>query len=398
MSLRVGVAVSHDAVRAVALRQKRVIWAGETPLASLEELPRAIGAVLDRASLPRWPRPVLSAAVGPHSAQIKRLSGLPETNDTTVLASVIRESVGTFFLQNGTVLLTTGVRPAGSGAVLAAAIERTCVDAIHAAARARGLRPGPIAPTAVALTRALTDSTFQWNDGRLMLEVKLSGSGLESVRRRHAPAETADVPPTPVPELASLGADAIKYADAYGAAALDLAEPLAIHSDAAGLLRFSEARRPLILAGLLLLIATASVALSPLAAVRAARRSAARMADMRPGRWHVISGALAELDAVSGVLRDSQAFAETRTSVSQLLAEFTRLLPPGAAVQSFDWSGDRGEVVVLTANAGATLAALRRLPGVKSAELVGSVTNQTAGGRELQRVTIKFSMNVAARR
>lgn len=71
----------------------------------------------------------------------------------------------------------------------------------------------------------------------------------------------------------------------------------------------------------------------------------------------------------------------------------TRLLPEGNAVSAFDWSGDRGEVVVLTTNTGAVLATIRRLPGVTSAELVGSVSNQSAGGRELQRATVRFAMN-----
>jgi hypothetical protein len=57
---------------------------------------------------------------------------------------------------------------------------------------------------------------------------------------------------------------------------------------------------------------------------------------------------------------------------------------------TFDWSEERGEAVVLTTDAAGTLAAVRRLPGVAAAELIGSVTSQSAGGREFQRVTIRF--------
>jgi len=397
MKTRVGVAVSRDLIRAVAVRQRRVVWAGEAPFTSTDQLPEAIGALLEQASLPRWPRPLLSAAVGPHNAQIKRVTGLPDTTDVGVLASVIRESVGTFFLKNGVVLLTTGVQPAGSGSVVAAAIEQPCVEAIHAVCRSRGLRLGSIAPTAVALTRALADSTFQWNDGSLTLEVRHNGTGVESVRTR--PAEAGDAASlTPLPELASLGADAIRYADAYGAAALDIAEPLAVHGDASPLRRAVEARRPVVVAALLLVLAFASVGLSPLAAVWAEKRSAARLAQMRPGRWQVISGALKQLDQVSAVLSDAESFAASRSSTSALLGELTRLLPEGSALLAFDWIGEGGEVLVLTTNPRATLAALRRLPGVTSAELNGSVSNQTAGGREFQRVTIRFKMNPVTRR
>jgi hypothetical protein len=397
MSTRVGVALSHNSIRAVAIRQRRIVWAGEAPLSSPGELPQTIGALLQQASLPRWPRPVLSAAVGPYHAQIKRITGLPETNDAGVLASIIREGVGTFFLKNGAALLTTGVQPVGSGSIVAAAIEQSCVDAIHAFCRSRGFHAGPIAPTAVALTRALADSTFQWNDGALTLEVRHNGAGVESVRTR--PAQTGDAPSlTPIPELASLGTDAIKYADAYGAAALDSAEPLAVHCNASPWRRVLDARRPVVVAVLLLLLALASVALSPLAAVWAGKRASARVAQMRPGRWQVITGALHQLEQVSSVLHDAQSFAESRSSASALLGELTRLLPEGSALLTFDWSEDRGEVVVLTTNAGATLAALRRLPGVGSAELIGSVSSQPAGGREFQRVTVRFAMTRAPRR
>jgi hypothetical protein len=402
MRARVGLAVSRDAVRAVALRDERVVWAGEAPLGSPDELPQTIDRLLDQASLPRWPRPLLSAAVGPHCAQVKRLAGLPETSDAATLASIIRESVGTFFLKNGITLVTTGVRPVGAGSAVAAAIEQSCVDAIHAACRARGLRAGPIAPTAVALTRATADAAFQWNDGSLTVEVRHTDAGVESVRTRPAQSADGSPPLTPVPGLATLGADAVRYADAYGAAALDALEPLAVHAVVSPWLTLVQSRRPLAVGGALLALALVSVALSPLAAVWAGKRATARLEQVRPGRWQVISGALTQLDGVSGLLRDAQAFADARASASRLLGELTRVLPEGTALLSFDWTADRGEAVVLTPNAGATLAAMRRLPGVSAAELVGSVSNQSAGGRELQRVTVRFTMTptttTAARR
>ena len=161
MSTRIGLAVGRNAVRAVLIRGRRICWAGEAPLAAPEELATTVGRLLALAPVPRWPKPVLHAAVGPHAAQVKRVTGLPEIADPDALAAIVREASGSYFLRNGIPLLTTGVQPAGPGAAVAGALERPCVDAIRAACVARGYRLGVIVPTAIALTRSLADASFR---------------------------------------------------------------------------------------------------------------------------------------------------------------------------------------------------------------------------------------------
>jgi hypothetical protein len=58
----------------------------------------------------RWGRPAVAVALGPASARLKRLSGLPAVADDGLLASVVREGVERFFIGRGAPLVTGGVR------------------------------------------------------------------------------------------------------------------------------------------------------------------------------------------------------------------------------------------------------------------------------------------------
>lgn len=395
MSARVGLAVARDAVRAVALRRRRIVWAAEVPLEQRRGLEETIGALLAEAPLPRWPRPILSAAVGPHAAQVKLVGGLPDVADAATLAAIVREGAGSFFLKNGVPLVTTGVRPAGTGVAMAAALDLPCVEAIRNACRARGWRLAQIAPTAVALILALEDEHLVWTDGAVVLEITRAGGrpAVESVRTRPAcAADTAGVTARPVPVLATLGEGAVGYADAFGATALGEGEPLTLNALTAGLLSRSEVQRPFIAPLLILGAAVAFLVLSPLAARWAGERADARLAAVRPGRWQVILTALGQLDRATRVLDEAGAFAASRSSVTDLLGGLTRALPDGSALTSLELDGDRGQLETLTQQPADVLAAIKRVRSVTAAELVGPVKPEPVGGRDIQRVTIRFRL------
>ena len=392
MSARIGLAVGRGAVRAVAVRNDRIVWAGEAPLSTNEELQTTVAGLLALAPLPRWPRPIVHGAIGPHGAQVKRVVGLPEIADAEALAAIVRAAAGTYFLKNGVALLTTGVRPAGAGSAVAAALDQPLVDAIRAACRTRGLRVGPIAPTAIALLGSFADASFRWNDGSLTIEVTHTGQVLDALRTRPAvPDDDVATSAATVPALASLGADSLRYADAYGAAVLDAGEPLALQSQTAPFFKIAAPRRALALSAAILAVGVVTIGLSPLAAKWAGNRALANIAAVRPGRWQVISTSLGQLDRVSAMLSQARAFGDSRTSISALLGDVARLLPQNSAVLAFEWLDDRGEITVVTDSPGGVLAALRRLPGMGSVELVGTVIRQSVGTQELQRITVRFA-------
>lgn len=394
MTARIGLAVGRGAVRAIAMRNHRVVWAGEAPLPANGDLQATIAGLLALAPLPRWPRPIVHGAIGPHGAQVKRVVGLPDIADPESLAAIVREAAGTYFLKNGVALLTTGVRPAsaeGRGAI-AAALDQPYVDAIRAACHTRGLRVGPIAPTAIALLGSFVDASFRWNDGSLTIEVTRTGHQLDALRTRPAvPDDDATTTAATVPALAALGADSLRYADAYGAAVLDAGEPLAVQSRTDSFFKIAAPRRALALSAAILAAGVVMVGLSPLAAKWAGNRALVNIAAVRPGRWQVISSSLAQLDRVSMMLTQARAFGDSRTSVSAFLGDVARLLPQNSALLAFEWLDDGGEITVVTDNPSGVLAAVRRVPGIVSVELVGNVTRQSVGTQELQRITVRFA-------
>ncbi len=256
MSARVGLAVARDFVRAVAIRHGRIIWAGEAPLETGRLLVESIDELLAEAPLARWPRPVLTAGIGPQASQVKLIAGLPDIEDPQTLGAVVREGAGSFFLKNGVPLLVTPVRPASPGTAMAAAIDRPCVEAIREACKRRGWRWARAAPAAVVLPAALEDEHFAWTDGRVVLEVKHSHQQVESVRTRVL--ENAGLPGDPlhlVPALATLGDQAARYAVAYGAAMLQEQEPLALSPLSEGVRTRADVLRRFILPGVLSLAA-----------------------------------------------------------------------------------------------------------------------------------------------
>ena len=307
MTTRIGLAVGREAVRAVMIRRHRVVWKGEMPLGpgGSEAVQAAAIALLAAAPRRRWPKPVVHAAIGPHAAQVKRVVGLPDIADADALAAIVREAAGTYFLKNGVPLLTTRVQPTGAGTAIAAALDRPYVDAVRAACRAGGWRMGPIAPTAVVLTRAFTGPAFHWNDGPLTIEVSRNATGaLDAVRTRPAREDDADATTlAPVAELAALGPGAARFADAFGAAAVDAREPLTLTADGFDLRAIALPRRTVTLVSAVLAMTVGAVGLSPLAAKWAGQRALARVHQLRPGRWQVISTSLGQLDRVSAILR-----------------------------------------------------------------------------------------------
>jgi hypothetical protein len=392
MRTRVGVALSRHAIRAVAIRRNRIVWAAEVPLEPGAALPSALASLLATAPLPRFPTPVLSAVVGPHASQVRPLMGLPESSDATTASAVVRENVSSFFLKDGVPLVTTGVQSIGHNQLLAAAIDQPYVDAVRQACHARGWRLGFIAPTAVCLVPAFTDPSFAWVDGGCVVEIAYIDGTLESIRtRRVSAAESTPSSPQLTPRLATLGENASRFVDAFGVAATDTLPALALDASAAGFWTWREIRRRLLPPGILLAIGVIALVISPLSAIWAGHRAQGRLARVPEDQVQTVVSTLDVLDRTSALLEEVHAFASARPNITTLLDDLTRNLPQGSVVLSLDLTDTQWQVVVLSQSSAAVLGALGRLPKARSVELVGSVERQTFAGHEMQRITARWS-------
>lgn len=395
MSVSLGIAIGADRVRAVALRAGRIVAATEAEVGPADSLSAAVAELLAGAPLPRFPRPRVVVALGPSLAQTRRIAGLPALEDERMLAQVVREGAGKFFLRNGVPLATTGVRIVEPGTVWAAALDQRAVGAVEAGCRAAGLRVHRFVPAVAVLGRALADEHVLWPDAGAVAEVWLAGGELQSVRRLSAAHAPAAPPPAVLPALARLGEGAWRFADAYGAASLPEYEPMVLRP--AGAETGDVPRWRLALAGGALAAAVACAAVAPaLRAMQAEDRAAARIAEVQDRR-RAASGTESELERITGALAEAAAFSAGSYSPTLLLADLTAALPSGTALVAFRADTAAGSVVALAPRAAAVVQPVEKVPGIVAPEIVGPVTREVLAGRDLERVTIRFGIDATRR-
>lgn len=396
MRQSVGIAVGEGRLRAVVLRAGRVSAATEVELEEGDALPDAVAGLLAALPVARVPRPRVVVAIGPARAQTRRLTGLPPFRDAKLVAQVVRESAGKFFLRNGHPLVTTGARIEEPGTAWCAALDAETVRQAAAGVRTAGLRVDAFVPAVAALPHALAPGRALWRDGSAALEVEMEMGELASVRRLPPGALPGDDPDEAevVPPLAEIGPCARDFADAYGAAVLPASEAL-VHRPAA-VARPVPTWRVWLAAAAAAGALVAVLVLPPRAARRAADEAAARVSAQAP-RLRAAGEVQEGLGRATAALGEVSAFAEARWSPTLLLAELARRLPPGAALVSLHADTAAGSVVALGPRAGAVLAALEGIEGVRRVEISGPVTREGAAGIEVERVTLRFSFDPRAR-
>jgi hypothetical protein len=274
------------------------------------------------------------------------------------------------------------------GIVWAGALDEPAARAAEAGCRAAGLQVDAFVPAAVALAHGLEDGRHLWADGAVAAEVEVAGGTLTAVRRLSAATAQGDA--RPVAALAALGEQGWRFADAYGAAVLPAAEPLAVRRGEGGRRREDVPPWRLGVAAAAACIALAGAAVAPAwRAMQAEERAAATLAQVQRQR-RAASAAERELATVTRALREVAAFDSARRSPILALADLARALPEGSALVAVRADTAGGSIVALAPRAAAVMAPLERVPGIGSPEIVGPVTSEVAAGRRVERVTVRF--------
>lgn len=397
MSVRIGLAVAIDSVRMVAVRDEHILWAGESPVDVTTPLERAVEKLLAEIRLPRWPRPRVVAAIGPAQAQVKRLTGLPPVSDARVVARLVQESPGRFFLRNGIPLATTGVRVLGAGEAWGGALEDPVVRTIADICRRGRFSLRAIVPTVFVLGNSLEDARVVWRDGDVAAELSLSGRTLDGIRRLPIGSESGDVALTPRPPLRALGDEAWRFADAYAAALTADDEPVAVRpgrGDAHGAERAARWRL-LAAAAALGTAALAALMMPGLVATRIARDAERELRALVPARAVAVR-AEGDLRRVTAALEETRVFERSRRPALVFLAALADALPPTAQLVTVRLDSTGGSLVALAPRAGDALSGIERMADVAAPEIVGPVTREYVGPREKERVTIKFRWRAPA--
>lgn len=392
MSGAIGIAIGSTTLRAVVLRGGRVTAVGESPLAPGDSLADAVAELLGGVPAPRWARPVVNVALGPGRAQVRRISGLPPLTDVRQLAGILREGSSRFFLRNGVPLATTGVRVEAPGTVWGAALDLDAVRAAEEGCRRAGFRLAAVVPAVVVLGRGLTGERVLWRDDAVAAEVELEAGEMVSARRIAGVGAAGAMPLRPVAALAAVGDGAERFADAYGAALLRRGEPLALSAGSRGLPDAPVPRWRLVAAAVVLAAALAFALIAPAwRALAAGEAASAQLGRLGPRRAQA-AAARRELARVDGALGEIAAFSASTGSPTLLLAEMTRALPEGSALVSLRVDSAGGSLVALAPRAAAVLSAVERVQGVTGPEITGAVTRESAAGRQVERVSIRFGM------
>ena len=401
-----GVFVGKTTVRAIALARGRVIWAAEAELDD-DRLSDAIVELLHEAPVSlglsaKLRRPTLVVAAGASRSQVRWLRGLPPVRHADMLAALVQENAGRFFLRNGVPLVTSVAFPESDGESWAAAIEEPVVVAARAAARRSGLTLAAVVPAAVAVARARGDGRHVIADGEFACEIDVAGGQLETVRRLpvrvgdgERPMSRAVAEESPVEReawaLAALGEHASRFSEAFAAAVLGVtAEPLALRADGAGGPGVERAR--LIVPAIVALLAMTCALFAPAFASVRAERSAREELSALAARRLPADRAEKELALVSDALGEFVRFDRGRRSQLELLHDLTAALPEQTALVSLRVDSAAGTATILGDRAATMLSALEHVEGIASPALTGPITREVVAADELDRVAVRFRL------
>ncbi|HEX6053628.1 MAG TPA: hypothetical protein VFZ21_30370 [Gemmatimonadaceae bacterium] len=389
---RIGIGVSSDRVRALALDGSEVAWACERVKANDESLEQALLDLLTSAPISRWHRQSTFVALGPATARVKRLSGLPAVADKGLAYQLVSENADRFFPRHQARASVRAVEEIGNGEVWAAAVDDATVAMVQRVCASLRLRVRSFVPAIAAALAATDDTEFEIADGSVRATVQARDGRLAAVRYRHIMGVRPTEGPTSiVAPLRAIGTDAGSYTDAYGAVVRGMAAPLSFRNNGAPIgdaHKIPRWRRAAAAAALSLGIAAPFVAMiAAPARARARDEAVLRALDERA---RAARATHADLVRFTAAVNAAASFTNSRRSQSVLVAELTEALPGGTAIVSFRVDSAAGSLVVLGQRATAALSSLEKVDDVVNPRLAGPVTRELVAGRELERASIQF--------
>lgn len=345
----IGIAIGTQRTVAVERAEGGVRWVLEGPgMPSAGDAADTMRALLERLPLGgrRWRRPVVAVAVSADFAQQKRIFGLPPLRDRNTANALVRESAPRFFRSTSEDLVTSEVEFDTEGEPAAAAFPGEMIRVIRAACSARGIRLVAIVPA----------DTLPTNE-----RMPVDPHSLETAIAWHASALTR-------------GSGRVRFNALTDGTDGHQASPARIRVAAVAL-------------GVSLVLAL----VAPLASARLVERSARRAHDEIRVREVGTLATTYELARVSDALVAVTLRAAERHSALQLLSDLSGSLPPGAVLTHLQVDSAGGTLIALAPSADGVLKGISESRLIARPEIVGPVTREVSGTREVERVTLHFT-------
>lgn len=402
---RIGLGLSRDAMRGVALRRDgSVVWHASTPRGREEPIVDVFARLLRDLPVPIARGAHVIAVVGPIEGQLRPLPGLPRVRATAELGALVTENADRFFLRETGRIRVSTPRTLACGEVWAAAVSETIVAELASACQVAGLRFDGLTPIAAALIHLIAlphgaDGEPQlvratWVDDGVRLCVELRGrEPVRLVRERVAAGEprgfgSAHTLPIELP---------LEFADAYIATQVRASDAFIVsqYTDDHRAARRASIRTHA-WSGLAAVLMVVAMLAPGTIATRQAERGRARLATLGT-RELALRRAEAALARATLHLNLVAGFETSRRSITLILGELALALPESTAVTTLHIDSLGGNLSVVTPRAGLTLQAISSLPQLAHTQLTGSVTREVTSGIELEHATVRFAFPPAAR-
>ncbi len=402
--VRTGISIHRSAIHCVSVRGRTVVWTHVEPLDDAnwrEALERALRRV--PRSRMRWPR--VRIVLGPQLSQLRTLGGLPDTLHPRVLAAALDENSERFFLRGPARLVVSAPMRGPDGKLFAAAFDSGAVATVAAAAAACRVIPECVAASIAALPSALVVSeggaAFEWGVAEERVSVQLhAGRAVNSHRVfggavvDGAAGSACSAPPL----RADIAEHGETHAAAFGAAVMDPRLVPALRSKDLRPVDEKPTHAIRIAAAVTLAAAIATWLFAPaLVMTRAAMRAESYMAEHGVVQRRT-ARAVSDVHRTASAVNRVNAFRAQRRSMVAMLGHLTDALPDSTAVTSLRVDSLGGNMVLMSPRVMPVLAALLNVSDLEAVQSAGPVTREVIGGRELERLTVRFRFRQRALR
>lgn len=347
----------HD-VSVALVERGETVWSAAAPItpdhnmSDRARIASALAPLLDRVPRSRWPVLRVDTALGPPWGRIKLVKGVPPVTRHGELVSMLRLNAGRFIASLRPIVIT-GASVVSSGEARVGLADRSAVDAVTHEILSRKLRIGRIVPMA---SLELADNS------------------------RNSTPGTNDVD-----EISARETVAARVAGSRGAMPLGLRprdNPAAAVPDVS--------RRRIAIAGTGL---AAAILIYIGGQVTVERVTLARSAVAVSGMAIVSDSGIREVTELRRIDRDlatAANFSLHRVSTALLLGAITQALPAGAAITTLRIDTASVDIVALSPRTAAVVDALSDVPNVVAPTIIGPISRETVGSRELERATIRL--------
>ena len=394
---RLGISISENDICVMVVRQQAVLYAAAERIESAMSISDSLHRLLADPALHCHGATTVRAAVGFGWSQVKRLKGLPHSDDRELIRRVVSRADGRFFRRNSVPLAIANVRLLATGEALVGAIDQHVIDVLLESCSAAGLVLEAVLPYAAALGFAIRQSCVQASDGPIAAEMHYDDAG-RLCDLRSGVAITMGAPPAIedgclAEPLKRLGSEAPRFAAAFGATMMSGADDLALETRR---LRQNPrvSNRRVAAGAIAMAIAAGTWYLAPIIASKGTADRTRFVDSAMARRYGGVRRASDSLRQITAQLHELAVFSEHRRSMTLFLASLTESLPDSVQVVSLKTDSIGGTLTILSPLSASAVADVAAMPGVDGVSLGGPVISESTGSGERQRAVIVFRWKV----